>query len=77
MAEISNELIYEVLKAMQSRLGNIDNGFTEVRTELRAVRGHMVAIQTDIANLYVGYSNVEARLARIEQRLELSDAPAT
>ena len=47
-----------------------------MRTELRAVRGRMVAMQTDIANLYVGYSNVEARLARVEQRLEVSDAPA-
>jgi hypothetical protein len=63
MADVSNELIYEILKGMQDRLVNIDTGFVEVRTELRAMRGHLVAMQTDIANLYVGYSNFENRLA--------------
>jgi len=77
MAEVSNELIFEVLKAVRERLGNIEAGFVEVRTELRAMRGHLVAMQTGIANLYVGYSNIEARLSRFERRLELTDAPAT
>jgi hypothetical protein len=77
MADVSNELIYEVLEGMQDPLTNIDAGFVEMRTELRAMRGHLVAMQTDIANLYVGYSNFENRLARIERRLELTDVTAT
>ena len=77
MAEVTNELIYEVLKSMQPRLSNIDMGMAEMRTELRAMRGHMVAMQTDIANLYVAQGNIEARLGRIERRLELTDVPAT
>jgi hypothetical protein len=77
MAEVTNELIYEVLKSMQTRLSNIEMGMAEMRTELRELRGHMLAVQTDIANLYVGQGNIEARLGRIERRLELTDAPAT
>ena len=75
MAEVTNELIYEVLKPMQTRLSNIEGSIVEIKTELRAVRGHMLAMQTDIANLYAGQANVEARLGRIEKRLELTDAP--
>jgi hypothetical protein len=52
MAEVTNELIYEVLKAMQTRLSNIEQGQVEIRMELRAMRGHLNAMQTDIANLY-------------------------
>ena len=73
MAEVSNELIYEVLKSVQERLGNIETGFVEVRTELRAMNGHFVAMQTDIANLYIAHSNKDTRLSRIERRLDLVD----
>jgi len=75
MAEVTNELIYEVLKGTQTRLSNIEIGIVEVKTELQAVRGHLLAIQTDIANLYAGQANVEMRLSRIERRLELTDSP--
>jgi polyhydroxyalkanoate synthesis regulator phasin len=75
MAEVSNELIYEVLKAMQVRLGNIEQVQIEMRTELRAMRGHLNAMQTDIANLYNSVDALEGRVARIEQRLNLADAP--
>ena len=47
MADVSNELIYEVLEAMQ----------------------------TDIANLYNSVDALGVRVARIEQRLELTDTP--
>ena len=77
MVEVTNELIYEVLKAMQSRLGNVETSLSEVKAELHAMRGHMLATQTDIANLYAGQGNIDGRLARIERRLELTDAPLT
>jgi tetrahydromethanopterin S-methyltransferase subunit G len=76
MAELTNELLLEVLKAVQTRLTNIENGIVEVKTELQAMRGHMLAIQTDIGNLYAGQANMEARLTRIERRLELVDTAA-
>ncbi len=47
MAEVSNELLFEVLAA-----------------------------QTRIANLYARYPNVEARLARVELRPDVIEAPA-
>jgi polyhydroxyalkanoate synthesis regulator phasin len=77
MAEVTNEPIYEVLKAMQTRLSNIEQGQVEIRMELRAMRGHLNAMQTDIANRYNSVDALGRRVARIEQRLELVDAPST
>ena len=73
MAEVTNELIYEVLKNIQARMGNLEDSAREIKTELRALRGHMVAMQTDISNLYAGQAKIELRLERIERRLELAD----
>ena len=73
MADVTNELLYEVLKSVQTRLANIEDSISEVKTELRAIRGHMVAMETDIANLYAGQAKIELRLGRIERRLELVD----
>jgi len=77
MAEVTNELIYEVLKAMQTRLSNIEGSIVEVKTELRAMRGHMNAMQTDIANLYNSVDGLGQRIERIERRLELTDTPVS
>ncbi|MGU3543120.1 hypothetical protein [Methylobacterium sp. A52T] len=84
MAAVTNELIYEVLKAVQARLGNMEEGLREVRGELKGVRGNqqaqqlqMNAVQTDIGNLYEAFGALDVRLARIERRLDITDAPVS
>jgi len=72
MAEVTNELIYEVLKKMQDRLSGIEHSVQEVRTEIVALRGHMIAVQQDVANIYGRMAGVEVRLDRIDRRLELA-----
>lgn len=76
MVDISNELIYEVLKSVQSRLGNIDDGLQELRAEMRAMRTQMQAVQIDIANLYTVFGSLDQRVYRIERRLDLSETAA-
>ena len=71
MAEVTNELIYEVLKSVQSRLDRMDGTLGEVKTELQAVRSHMVGVQQDVANIYSKLGDHDDRLARIETRLGL------
>ena len=82
MAEVTNELIYEILKAMQARFGNLEEGLRELRGEVRAVRGALAGIDTrmgavhlDIANLYESTGAMDARLSRIERRLDIIDSP--
>jgi chromosome segregation ATPase len=82
MAEITNELICEVLKAMQARLGNVEEGIREVRGEVHALRGSMQAtnsqigaLQLDISNIYQTMGAMDSRLSRIERRLDIIDNP--
>ena len=84
MTEVSNDLIYEVLKAMQTRLGTLDEGLREVRGELKGMRislqaqqVQMNAVQTDVGNLYEAFGTLDSRLARIEPRLDITDAPVS
>lgn len=77
MANVSNDLIYEVLKAMQPRLGNIDEGVREVRGEVRALRTTIHGVQGDLHNLYEAYSALNGRVARIERRLDIVDTPVS
>lgn len=69
MAEVTNGLLYEGLKSIPARLSDLEDGRREVKAEPQALRGHTLAIQHDISNLYAGR-------AKIERRLELADAPA-
>ena len=82
MAEVTNELIYEVLKAVQARLSNLEEGQRELRGQMHAVRGNLNALQTqigaiqiDIGNLYETFGAFDGRLSRIERRLEIIDTP--
>ena len=74
MTEVSGDLILEILKSMQNRLIKMEESIAELKTEMRAIRSHMIAMETDIVNLYSGQPKTELRLERIEKRLELADA---
>jgi DNA anti-recombination protein RmuC len=71
MAEVTNELIYEVLKQIQDRLSGVDHKVDELKTEMQAVRGHLIAMQQDIHNIYASIGRLDLRVDRIERRLEL------
>lgn len=75
MTEVTNELIYKVLKRIQGDTAALREGQTEIRTELAAMRGHMLAIQTDVANCGKLASH-DVRLDRIDNRLNLISEPA-
>jgi tetrahydromethanopterin S-methyltransferase subunit G len=77
MAEVSNELIFEVLKQVQQRLDRVDHKIDEVKSELNALRGHQISMLQDFQNVYAILSRPDVRLDHIERRLEIVDAPAT
>jgi hypothetical protein len=76
MAEITNQLIFDVLRAIQSDVSQLKDGQREIRQELLAIRGHMTAIQSDISNLYAVQAKVELRFDRIERSIGLVGQPA-
>lgn len=75
MTEITNELMYGVAKAIQRDLKDLDQSLVEVKSEIHAIRGHMIAMQQDIHNVYAALTRQDTRLDRIERRLELTESP--
>jgi chromosome segregation ATPase len=73
MGNVSNELPCEVLKGMQDSLSDVKAQLREVRDEIRTMRTHMLAFQTDINNLYNGQAEMSLRLERVERRLNLTE----
>jgi hypothetical protein len=75
MAEVSNELLFEILKALQRDLAETKSSINDVKTELNAIQGHMISLQQDTHNVYGILGRYDVRLGRIESRLELHEAP--
>jgi hypothetical protein len=73
MPEITNELMYEVLKQIQDRLVGLERKTDEIKAELQAIRVHSLAVQQDVQNIYSILVRHETRLERIERRLEIAE----
>jgi hypothetical protein len=68
MAEVTNELIYEVLKKLQAEVAGLKDVWVENTAALNAIRTHMIGQSQDIQNIY---SVLARHDARIESRLEI------
>ncbi|KQY14486.1 hypothetical protein [Rhizobium sp. Root482] len=73
MAEVTSDLMYELLKRVHTDVAGLKEGQREIRLELNAMRGTMVSMQQDIHNIYGVLARHEMRLDRIENRLELRE----
>ena len=73
MAEVSSELMYELLKKIHHRMDNFEHALGEVKQELVAMRLQALSTQTDIHNIYATTSRIDDRLDRIERRPELRE----
>ncbi len=75
MAEVTNELLYEVLKGMQTRLANLEQGQREIMARLSAMQTHLMAVEKDVANIYDALGALDGRLLRVERRLDIVSEP--
>jgi uncharacterized coiled-coil DUF342 family protein len=82
MADVTLELMFEVLKSVQARMAQADGKIDELKQEMQAFRISQNAIRQEITGVFHEVSAIhatlvrhESRLDRIERRLELSDAP--
>ena len=73
MAEVTNELMYELLKRMHQRIDRVDTSLSEIKSEIQSMRGTMISMQQDIHNIYGVLARHENRLDRIENRVELRE----
>ena len=82
MADVTTELVFDVLKSVQARLAQVDGKIDELKQEMQASRTSQNGIRHEITSVFQEISGIhatlvrnEGRLDRIERRLELSDAP--
>jgi flagellar biosynthesis chaperone FliJ len=73
MSNVTNELMYELLKRMNTDIASIRHTTTELKNEMQSMRGTLVAVQQDIHNIYTVLARHETRFDRIENRLELRE----
>ncbi|KAB2875306.1 MAG: hypothetical protein F9K43_02890 [Bauldia sp.] len=71
MAEVTKEMVYEILRQVRDLMVGMDHKLDELKAEMQAFRGHLVAVQQDIHNIYSTLTRHETRLDRIEKRLGL------
>ena len=83
MAEVSSELIYEVLKAIQARQAQMDGKLDENNSNMLALKYQITAIHHDLLGIHSELGSMHAtlirhehRLDRIEHRLELNETPS-
>lgn len=81
MAEINNQLIYEVLKSVQAQVAIIREDIDSMKGRLTALDGRFSQMLTAVAGLHGDLAEVsgrmdrlESRMGRVENRLNLSDA---
>jgi short-subunit dehydrogenase len=73
MAEITNELELETLKAVRADQARTLERIDALAAEMRAVKGHLIAlVQSDLSR-DSALASLKARVERIERRLELLD----
>jgi septal ring factor EnvC (AmiA/AmiB activator) len=84
MADITAELMFQVMKSIPARLAQVDGKIDEMNQSLQALRVSQNATRQEITGVFQEIASVhatlvrhEGRLDRIEQRLELSDVPAS
>ncbi|RCW28563.1 hypothetical protein DFR48_101578 [Ciceribacter lividus] len=73
MAEVTSELMYELLKRVHADVTDTRLGQRELRAELNVMRGTLVPTHQDMLNIHTTLARHEARLDRIENRLELRE----
>ncbi|CAN7323493.1 hypothetical protein [Neorhizobium galegae] len=73
MADVSQELINELLRRLHQRADKSDTAIRDLRNEMNSMRLVVHAHQSDINNLYTMLHQLDARLERIENRLELRE----
>ncbi len=68
MTAVSNELIYEVLKAVQARLGNFDDQLRDMRGQLAAIRvdDQLRDMRGQLAAIRVNQSAIQQQLSAVQ-----------
>jgi predicted nucleic acid-binding Zn-ribbon protein len=71
MVEVTNELMYQLLKPLHTRMDQQGVKLDEIKSELQAIRQHQLATSQEVGNIYGKLARHDDQLDRIEKRLDL------
>ena len=70
---VTNQLLLETLKAMQAKLSDVANDVSDMKADMRGLKGHVAAfMQSEVAQ-DGAIASIQAKIDRIERRLELAE----
>ncbi|MCM2476984.1 hypothetical protein HGO38_26395 [Rhizobium sp. CG5] len=73
MAEVTSELLFELMKRMHTDLAGLKDGQKDIRQDLLSLRNQIHLLQGDFNTMRGSLAHFETRLDRIENRLELRE----
>lgn len=73
MADVTNELIYEVLRRIQAEVADLRDDIGELKTRATALDEHMGGLIIQVSGNNNRLDRMEDRLKRVERRLELTE----
>jgi len=73
MADAVQDFTLELLKKLNNRFDKVDYALAELRSDNLVIRNQLHALQGDINGLRGTVAHIEARIDRIENRLELRE----
>lgn len=74
MTENIENLMLEHLKALRSEVAELRRGQDNIIQRLASIESHGHAVYGDVVRHSAGLDDLNARLSRVERRLELRDA---
>ncbi len=73
MATVDADLVYEILKRIQMDIALLKEGQRDLRQDNLSIRNQIHSMQGDINGLRGAFAQMDQRLDRIENRLELRE----
>jgi hypothetical protein len=74
MAEVTNELMYEVLKQLQIVQSEIKGDTRDIKARLASLESYIATMHGDTTRQSLFLDQLQKRIERIETRLNINDA---
>ena len=71
--KVTNDLLYEVLKAVQSDVATVRTDMRDMKARLASIESFIATLHGDSTRQTVRMDELQVRIERIEHRLDLSD----
>jgi hypothetical protein len=72
--KVTNEVLLETLKAIQAKLADMAGDLRDLKADMRGLKGHMAAFMQSEVGQDGAIASNQAKIERIERRLEISES---